>query len=338
MNTQNPNSGVVIEIDANADAPDVDPGSAPPLPDEAGLPQATPVTAAAGWMGQKPSRLGRWFAGLLASFVGLVASVAAWNFVAGLLASQPLLGRIATVLIGLLVLIALIWAVREAAGFARLARLDRIQRQAGQAMDQGDVASAKVVAERVAGLSRGRPEMEWALANHAQAGADLVDADSLLLAVEHHLMVPLDRAAQAEIEAAARKVATATALVPLALADVAAALVLNLRMIRTVAEIYGGRSGALGNWRLTRQVLAHLVTTGAVAIGDDLLEPLVGGGLMSKLSRRFGEGLVNGALTARVGLAAMDVCRPLPRIGTKRPKVRTVIAGALGGLFKPGGA
>jgi uncharacterized protein (DUF697 family) len=56
-----------------------------------------------------------------------------------------------------------------------------------------------------------------------------------------------------------------TALVPLALADVFAALTANLRMIRRVAEIYGGRSGLLGSWRLTRAVFAHLVATGAVA-------------------------------------------------------------------------
>ena len=41
-----------------------------------------------------------------------------------------------------------------------------------------------------------------------------------------------------EIEAAARQVATITALVPLAFADVAAALTANTRMIRAIAEVY----------------------------------------------------------------------------------------------------
>jgi putative membrane protein len=135
------------------------------------------------------------------------------------------------------------------------------------------------------------------------------------------------------VQAAARQVATVTALVPLALADVAAALTANLRMIRRVAEIYGGRSGFLGSWRLTRAVLTHLVATGAVAVGDDMLEPLLGGSLLGKLSRRFGEGLVNGALTARVGVAAMEVCRPLPFSPRRRPSVRGMVKNALGGLF-----
>jgi putative membrane protein len=145
-------------------------------------------------------------------------------------------------------------------------------------------------------------------------------------------MAPLDRAAAAQIEAAARQVATVTALVPLALADVIVALTANLRMIRRIAEIYGGRAGTLGSWRLTRAVMTHLVATGAVAIGDDLLGSALGGSVLSKLSRRFGEGVVNGALTARVGLAAMEVCRPLPFGKGRRPSVTGLIRRALTGL------
>jgi putative membrane protein len=70
-----------------------------------------------------------------------------------------------------------------------------------------------------------------------------------------------------------------------------------------------------------------------VAVGDDLLEPVLGGSVLSKLSRRFGEGLVNGALSARVGVAAMEVCRPLPFSERHKPSVRTMIKRALQGLF-----
>jgi putative membrane protein len=103
-------------------------------------------------------------------------------------------------------------------------------------------------------------------------------------------------------------------------------------MIRAVAEIYGGRAGWLGSWRLLKAVAGHLVATGAVAMGDDLLGPLVGGGVLAKLSRRFGEGLVNGALTARVGAAAIEVCRPLPFIARPRPSGRALAAQALRGI------
>ena len=125
--------------------------------------------------------------------------------------------------------------------------------------------------------------------------------------------------------------ATATALIPMALVDMAAVLFINLRMIRTIAELYDGRASWIGSWRLLRAVAAHLIATGAVAATDDLLGPLVGGGVLGKLSRRFGEAAVNAALTARVGVAAIEVCRPLPFTARPAPKARNIVLAALKG-------
>ena len=80
-------------------------------------------------------------------------------------------------------------------------------------------------------------------------------------------------------------------------------------------------------------MLAHLAATGAVAVGDDLIQSIAGGGVLAKLSRRFGEGVVNGALTARVGVAAIEVCRPLPFAHERPPRITDVVGRALTGLF-----
>ena len=66
---------------------------------------------------------------------------------------------------------------------------------------------------------------------------------------------------------------------------------------------YRGSHGTFGSWRLMRRVFGHLIATGAVALTDDLLGDVAGGGVLSKLSRHFGEGVVNGVLTARVDVA-----------------------------------
>ena len=117
-----------------------------------------------------------------------------------------------------------------------------------------------------------------------------------------------------------------------------AALTQNVRMVRRIAEIYGAHAGFFGSWRLLRMVAAHLLATGLVAVGDDMIGSVAGGHLLARLSRRFGEGVVNGALTARVGIAAMEVCRPLPFAALPRPKVSNVIGRALTGLFQREGA
>ena len=103
--------------------------------------------------------------------------------------------------------------------------------------------------------------------------------------------------------------------------DIGFVLFESVRLIRLMAELYGARPGTIGLIKLTRDVLGHLAVTGTIAIGDDVIGQVVGHGLAAKLSTRLGEGVVNGLLTARIGLAAMDLCRPMPFIAARRPKI-----------------
>ena len=321
---------VLIEID---EAPKVTPSDAPPVEEPPEAPDPRAMRQLATLAARRPSRLSRWFWSLFAALATLVLSVAAWDFVTGLLSRSQILGYAALALVGLFLLVLLAIAVREWAAFARLARLDEIHRAADAALAEEDLAGARKVAGRISALYAGRDDLQWGRQRMDERMPDVFDADALFALAEAELLGPLDALARAEVEAAARQVATVTAVVPLALADVAAALTANLRMIRRIAEIYGGRAGTLGSWRLTRSVLTHLVATGAVAVGDDLIGSVAGGSVLSKVSRRFGEGVVNGALTARVGIAAMEVCRPLPFRAATRPSVRRLVQRALTGLF-----
>ena len=321
---------VLIDLEDDPAPPVAD---APPVSDVEAAPQGEAMQLAARLAARKPSRLARWFWGLLVALLGAVISVAAWDFVTGLLERSALLGWAITALLAAFLLVLTIIALRELAAFGRLKRVDDVQRAADAALASADLAQAREVTTRLTRLYAARPETEWGRDRFAEAQGDAFDAVALLELAEAELLTPLDCMATREIEAAARQVTTVTALVPLAMADVVAALAANLRMIRKVAEIYGGRSGVLGSWRLTRAVMTHLVATGAVAVGDDLLEPILGGSILAKLSRRFGEGLVNGALTARVGVAAMEVCRPLPFSARRKPSIRGIVKNALGGML-----
>jgi len=328
---EGPQGPVLIELDA---PPEETPASAPPVPDpDPSLPEPRAMQMAATLAARRPSRLGRWFWGVTGALVSFAASLAAWNFVTGLLERNPLLGLIATVLVVSFVVVLLALVLRELMAFARLRRVDKIQAAAEAALARDDLPEARAVVKRLRHLYAGREELRWGLARYDEREAEVFDADGLIALAETEIITPLDAIARREIEAAARQVATVTAVVPLALADVVTALFANVRMIRRLAEVYGGRAGALGSWRLTRAVMTHLIATGAVAVGDDLMGSLAGGSVLSKISRRFGEGVVNGALTARVGVAAMEVCRPLPFTRGKRPSVTMTVQRALAGLF-----
>jgi putative membrane protein len=333
---------VLIDLQGADPAP-VPVTEAPPVPDP-DLPAGwdpgdgrSAMRIAAQIAGRRPSRLARWFWGLTAALLGAALSVATWDFATRLLERAPILGWIVTALFAALLLVAAAIALRELAAIGRLSRIDGLRTAAEAALAAEDLAAARVVSERLLAFYANREDTRWGRDRLVERSGDQFDASTLLGLAEDELLAPLDAAATREVEAAARQVAAVTALVPLALADVAVALAASLRMIRRIAEIYGGRSGFIGSWRLTRAVFTHLVATGAVAVGDDLLEPVLGGSVLSKLSRRFGEGLVNGALSARVGVAAIEVCRPLPFTARRRPSVRGIVGRALGGLFRRDG-
>ncbi len=329
---EKPSAGTGPRHESRGDGPN--PADAPPI-DEASLtlPRPRTMEMVTRLVGRPPSALTRFFINSGVALFTFLLSIAALDFINRLLDSYPVLGWIGIALFAMFTLAALGMAWREYRAWARFARIDAIQRQAGAALADDSMDKARQATDQLLALYRKRPELEWNLKRLAEARGDVFDARSLLTLAETELLAALDQEARREIEAASRTVAAATALIPLALADVAAALAANLRMIRRMAEIYGGRAGAVGGWRLARTVMTHLVATGAVAAGDDLIHTVAGGGVLAKLSRRFGEGVVNGALTARVGIAAMEVCRPLPFMAQPRPKVGNLVTRGLRGLF-----
>jgi putative membrane protein len=276
------------------------------------------------------SGIGRLAWGCLAGLVLLWGGLGVHDFVTGLLAARPWAGWLALALaVGLGVGVVLL-VLKELAALARQRRSDRLRQRAQAAWDGG---SAKALEDTLAGLNRlfaARQEIEPARTRLRAAQADTPDAGAMLGIAEREILAPLDRRAEAAAAASARAVAAVTAFLPMALVDMLAVLLINLRMIRNVAEIYEGRSGWLGSWRLLRAIATHLAATGAISATDDLLGPLVGGGVVAKVSRRFGEAAVNAALTARIGAAAIEVCRPMPFVACPAPRARSIVVQALG--------
>ncbi|MFV0474933.1 MAG: TIGR01620 family protein [Pikeienuella sp.] len=300
------------------EAPDVDAGEDEP---------PAPARIRAGF------GLGALFWSAFGGLVSLALGLWAWEVVEALIQRNLWLGRIALALALIAGMALLLVALREFMGLARLGRIDGLRQDAVRARATRDRAAALKVLGALNGLYRARAELAAARAEIAAKQGEVMDGDALLDIAERALMTPLDREAEAAIRRGARDAAAATAIIPLPLLDVLAALAINLRMIRAVAAIYGGRAGWLGSWRLLRAVAAHLAAAGAIAVGEDVIGPAMGGGALAKLSRRFGEGVANGALTARVGIAALEVCRPLPHHLRPRPGVSGLLGGALKGLW-----
>jgi putative membrane protein len=203
----------------------------------------------------------------------------------------------------------------------RIARLHIALAQA-RSEDDGKAARARLV--ELCKLYEKRVETAKARARVLELSKEIIDGRDLIDLAERTLVLPLDQRVTREIAAASKRVSVVTTVSPRALLDVIFVAGQAIWLMRRIAEIYGGRPGLLGFFKLARSVGAHLTITGGLAIGDSLLQQLVGHGIAAKLSARLGEGVLNGLLTARVGLSAMAVCRPMPFAAEKQPGVKEV--------------
>jgi putative membrane protein len=208
---------------------------------------------------------------------------------------------------------------REAFGLMRLAAIEKLHLRAAEVLLSDDRAASRVIVDDLIKLAHQNPQLaraRVALAGHAD---DIIDGADMIRLAERELMTPLDQEARRLVSSAAQRVSIVTAVSPRALIDVVFVFVASLRMIRQLARLYGGRPGALGMVKLMRHVIGHLAITGGMAASDGLVQQMLGHGIAAKLSQRLGEGVLNGLLTARLGLAAIDVTRPLPFTALPRP-------------------
>ena len=281
------------------------------------------------------ARRGLSWGGVFWSALGALLSLAIAVWMQGLIESffarSVVLGWIGAALLALLGIALLALLGRELMGLMRQRQIARLHMAFAQARAADDRDAARALVSDLASLYTARPATARARANLADLTREIVDGRDLIDIAERELMQRLDEEATREIASAAKRVSVVTAISPRALVDVIFVGAQAVRLIRRLSEIYGGRPGLIGFLRLARSVGAHLAITGGMAVGDSLVQQVLGHGLAARLSARLGEGVLNGMLTARVGLSAMAVCRPMPFAAKKAPGVSDVAPFLFGG-------
>lgn len=251
----------------------------------------------------------------------LALGLAATQLVEALFARNDVLGWIGVGLTAIATLALLVIAGREAYGLFRLSAVESLRERALAAIASDDRNEAIAVAQSLLDLLRNAPPLARARKTLSSHLGDIIDGADLVRLTERHLMAPLDDEAKRLVSAAAKRVSIVTAVSPRALVDIAFVLVTAFGLMRRLAYLYGARPGTIGLLRLMRLCIAHLTVTGGIAIGDSMVQQILGHGLAAKLSTRLGEGMLNGLLTARLGLAAIEVTRPMPFAALPRPAI-----------------
>ena len=270
---------------------------------------------------RRPFRFGKllfWSGGLL---VSLAFGLWLESLVTDLFARADWLGWAGLALVAIFVLAVLGWVMRELIALSRLRKVADLRLRAEKALEDNDDRSARSLTTALIRHYAGRADTARGRTSLSAHLREVMDGKDLLALVERDLLTPLDARARQLVSQSARRVSVVTAVSPRALVDVVFVFWESVRLVRRLATLYGGRPGFFGLIRLFRAVVQHLVVTGSIAIGESLLQQLVGQGLAARLSARLGEGVVNGLMTARIGLSAMDVSRPLPFSANQRPRL-----------------
>ena len=265
--------------------------------------------------------LGRIAIGALGLLVSLAIGLWVDALIRDLFSRNDWLGYLAIAAAAIAVLALLGVVLRELVGLRRLAAVQDLKRDVADAALSAKPSVGRAIVARLVHLLSARPQTARGRARLAETEGEIIDAAHLVELAERELMAPLDREARALILGSAKRVSIVTAVSPRALVDLGYVIYESSRLVRAMAELYGGRPGKIGMLRLMRDVIAHLAVTGSIAMGDSLVQQVLGHGLASKLSARLGEGVINGLMTARIGIAAMDLCRPMPFHALKRPGI-----------------
>lgn len=298
------------------------------LRNELPAPEIEPASASKGFQ----SKLMPWGLLLFTSILGLLGLsliAAISNTLTAMIARADWLAVLAICLIALAILSAAIMVLQDIIALSQLSKLSSLAEKGRHIHSDNALKDARKYVNSINELYEYRSELAWQTARLKEHKKTIMDGAEVIELVDSELGAKLDEQASNVITATARKVSLITAIAPGPFIDMAAVAVLNIRMIRSISEVYGVRPGFFGIIKLIRKVLTHLALSGGIAVTGDLLRPLIGSSIAGKISRRLGEGIFNGGLTIRIGLSATEIARPIPYVSIKRPSFTRLATSAL---------
>ncbi|AOM40276.1 YcjF family protein [Xenorhabdus hominickii] len=168
-----------------------------------------------------------------------------------------------------------------------------------------------------AGIGQQHPALQrW------QAVVHETHNDREIVMLYSQLVQPVvDAQAKKEISRSAAESALMIAVSPLAIVDMAFIAWRNIRLINRIATLYGIELGYFSRIRLFRLVLLNIAFAGASELIREVGMDWLSQDIAARLSARAAQGIGAGLLTARLGIKAMELCRPLPWIDGDKPKL-----------------
>ncbi len=262
--------------------------------------------------------------GLIGTLLVLKSLVDAYHFIVQQYASSFIIG---TLFLGLTlaistIVVTLSW--RTYKNIQSLRTVSALQQEGRQLMEIDGYGSAIHYINKIARFYTHHPEIKTRLDRFYITCSDTHHDREMCVLFSTEVMTDIDQQAYQIVTQHAKETALMVMISRIALLDMVLTLWRNISMIRDIATLYGGRPGFFGTISLIGGVLQNLIYAGATEAVADSMTEIMGGSLLAMMSAQVAQGLGSGVLTARIGLHAMQACRPLPFLDEETPRLKEI--------------
>lgn len=221
------------------------------------------------------------------------------------------------VLFGLLLFVLLGFGSSELRSLKRLKKQGDVQQQSLDLFNTPAIGLGQMHCESIA---RQLPKYYQPLVKEWRDGLHSHYTNTEVLSLfELKVLSPIDKIALNKITTNASAAGVMIAVSPFAMLDMLIVLWRNIKMINQLSRLYGVPLGYWSRIALIKKIFRSMLYAGAMEILSDAGNYALGVGLTGKISTRVAQGLGAGVLTSRIGLKALNECRPMPWLSVSKP-------------------
>jgi len=205
-----------------------------------------------------------------------------------------------------------------------LSKLVGLQDQAERLLEGNDFGQAQGFISELRGFYKNKPQAEY-FERCIKEMPDYSNDREAIKHIDNIFLKPLDEEATRRVSNYCVQTGVGVAISPWASLDMLLSLWRSVKMIDDVAQVYGVRPSLPNRLRLFRRVVNQLLFVGATELlTESVLAEFGFQGITSSLSARAGQGIGAGFYTAKIGIAAMRVTRPIAFTASNKPKMSAV--------------
>ena len=206
-----------------------------------------------------------------------------------------------------------------------LGALENIQKQARRLREVNNIGNAKTFVNELKRFYFDKPQAVY-LQSCIEKLPDYSNDREVIDHIDCVFLQPLDKEALRRVSNFSLQTGAAVAVSPWAALDMLLSLWRSIKMIDDIAQVYGMRPSLANRYKLLGLVIHQLAFVGVSEIViDQVVDEFGSSTLTSIASARMGQGLGAGIYTARIGIAAMKVSRPIAFTKDNQPKTKSVI-------------